>query len=173
MADFSAVNESDIAHGRNVLETPHGGVTISTPCGYAVLEPQESSEAIARIGDDIVGVRSSDGRVTWYGLTLSAGFGNVGVPVIVRGITADAGVSAPISVEGDAIVPIRRRSRRGGWLVFTQNLEREPATATLRPQWSTTEVRDLISGDLVDIDSNGFEVSMEPWSVGVFHCNEV
>ena len=86
VADFSAVNRSDIAHGRNVLETPHGGVTISTPCGYAVLEPQESSEAIARIGDDIVGVRSSDGRVTWYGLTLSAGFGDVGVPVIVRAI---------------------------------------------------------------------------------------
>ena len=172
VADFSAINESDIAHGHNVLETLHGGVTISTPCGYAKLEPEGSTEAIASIDGETVAVRSADGRVTWYGLTLSAGFGDVGVPVIVRGIAADAGVSAPIAVDGDPIVPIRRRSRQGGWLVFTQNLDREPATATLTPDWPISDVHDLLTGKAIDVDSNSFSVSMDPWSVGVFLCNE-
>jgi beta-galactosidase GanA len=172
VADLSAISESDIAHGRNVLETLYGGVTISTPCGYAKLEPQGSTEAIASLGGDTVAVRSADGRVTWYGLTLSAGFGDVGVPVIVRAIAADAAVSAPIVVDGDPIVPIRRRSRQGGWLVFTQNLDRETATATLTPNWPISDVRDLLTGKSVDVESNGFSVSMEPWSVGVFLCDD-
>ena len=101
VADFSAVTESDIAHGRNVLETPQGPVPITTPCGYAILEPQGSTQAIARIGDHTVGVRTGDGRVTWYGLTLAAGFGDVAPPAIVEAAAADAGVSVPVMVEGD------------------------------------------------------------------------
>ena len=101
-----------------------------------------------------------------------AGFGDVGVPVIVRAIAADAAVSAPIVVDGDPIVPIRRRSRQGGWLVFTQNPDRETATATLTPNWPISDVRDLLTGKSVDVESNGFSVSMEPWSVGVFLCDD-
>ena len=172
VADFSAVTESDIAHGRNVLETPQGPVPITTPCGYAILEPQGSTQAIARIGDHTVGVRTGDGRVTWYGLTLAAGFGDVAPPAIVEAAAADAGVSAPVMVEGDPIVPVLRRSRQGGWLVFTQNLSRQDAAATLHPAWPVSEVRDLIADAPVSVHDNGFQVSMEPWSVGVFHCNE-
>ena len=172
VADFSAVTESDIAHGRNVLETPQGSVPITTPCGYAILEPQGSTQAIARIGDHTVGVRTGDGRVTWYGLTLAAGFGDAAPPAIVEAAAADAGVSAPVMVEGDPIVPVLRRSRQGGWLVFTQNLSRQDAAATLHPAWPVSEVRDLIADAPVSVDDNGFQVSMEPWSVGVFHCTE-
>ena len=172
VADFSAVTESDIAHGRNVLETPHGSVPITTPCGYAILEPQGATQAIASIGDHTVAVRTADGRVTWYGLTLSAGFGDVAPPAIVQSAAGDAGVSAPVTVDGDPIVPVRRRSRQGGSLVFVQNLSRQAASATLRPAWPVSEVHDLIAHAPVAVDDNGFQVTMEPWSVGVFHCDE-
>ena len=119
-----------------------------------------------------MGVRTGDGRVTWYGLTLAAGFGDVAPPAVVEAAAADAGVSAPVMVEGDPIVPVLRRSRQGGWLVFTQNLSRQDAAATLRPAWPVSEVRDLIADAALAVDDNGFQVTMEPWSVGVFHCNE-
>jgi len=71
------------------------------------------------------------------------------------------------------IVPVLRRSKQGGWLIFVQNLSRQPASATLRPAWPVSEVTDLIAHAPVAVNDNGFPVTMEPWSVGVFHCNEV
>ena len=85
---------------------------------------------------------------------------------------ADAGVSAPVMVEGDPIVAVLRRSRQGGWLVFTQNLSRQMPRPRCVPAWPVSEVRDLIADAPVSVDDNGFQVTMEPWSVGVFHCNE-
>ena len=124
VADFSAVTQGDIEQGRNVLETPYGPVAITSPCGYAVLEPQGDTQGIATLEGQTVAVRSADGRFTWYGLTLSAGFGDVGQPDLVRGLTREAGVTPLVAVEGDRVVPIVRRSRQGGWLVFVFNLER-------------------------------------------------
>ena len=60
--DFSAVTPDDIRRGENLLETPRGPVPVTTPCGYAVLEPQGDSTAIARLGGRVVAVRSLDGR---------------------------------------------------------------------------------------------------------------
>ena len=94
VADFSAVTQGDIEQGRNVLETPYGPVAITSPCGYAVLEPQGDTQGIATLEGQTVAVRSADGRFTWYGLTLSAGFGDVGQPDLVRGLTREAGCNA-------------------------------------------------------------------------------
>ena len=69
-------------------------------------------------------------------------------------------------------MPVLRRSKQGGWLVFVQNLSRQAASATLRPAWPVSEVTDLIAHAPVAADDNGFQVTMEPWSVGVFHCDE-
>ena len=133
VADFSAVTQGDIEQGRNVLESPYGPVAITSPCGYAVLEPQGDTQGIATLEGQTVAVRSADGRFTWYGLTLSAGFGDVGQPDLVRGLTREAGVTPLVAVEGDRVAPIVRRSRQGGWLVFVFNLERtsgaEPVAA--------------------------------------------
>ena len=95
MADFSAVTAYDIEQGRNVLETPYGPAAITSPCGYAVLEPQGDTRGIATIEGQTVAVQTADGRFMWFGLTLSAGFGDVGQPDLVRGLTREAGVAPP------------------------------------------------------------------------------
>ena len=80
---FSAVTPHDIGRGDNRLETPYGPVDLSSPCGYAVLEALGDSRPIARLGGRVVAVRSGDGRFTWFGLTLWAGFGVAGHPALV------------------------------------------------------------------------------------------
>jgi len=173
VADFSALTEHDIEQGQNVLETPYGKVAITSPCGYAVLDPLGDTEAILQLGDETLGVRSADGRFTWFGLTLSAGFGDVGVANIVHGLAAEAGIEPPIAVDGDRAVPVARRSRQGGWLVFVFNIERTEACVKLRPSWRTGRVNDLLSGAEVAVDDNQFELRIAPWEVAVVHCAEL
>jgi hypothetical protein len=107
VADFSAVTEHDIAAGRNVLQTPYGPVRIVHPCGYAVLEPQGDSLAIASLGDETLAIRSGDGRFTWYGMTLSAGFGDVGESTLVLGLTEEAGVESLVAVASGTAVSVQ------------------------------------------------------------------
>ena len=59
------------------------------------------TRGIATIEGQTVAVQTPDGRFSWFGLTLSAGFGDVGQPDLVRGLTREAGVSPPVAVEGD------------------------------------------------------------------------
>ena len=172
VADFSAVTEREIEQRRNVVETPHGALTITTPCGYAALEPLGDSQAIASLGDETIGIRSGDGRLTWYGMTLSAGFADVAHPVVVEALLDELGIGPSVAVEGDPIVPVVRGSSQGGRLVFLHNLGREQASATLRPTWSVTEARDLLADAQLDVSENAFQVTLEPWSVGVVHCPE-
>jgi hypothetical protein len=168
--DVSAVDEHDIRQARNVVETPYGPVAVTSPCGYAVLEPRDGTQAIASLGDETVGVRTADGRFTWFGLTLSAGFEDVGEPGVVLGLAGDAGVHAPVAVEGDELVTVVRRSRNGGRLVFVFNLSRHEARATLRPRWGLADARDLLGGVDLRVDGGGFQTTVEPWGVNVIHC---
>ena len=172
IADFSAVTTLDIKQGRNILQTPHGNISITTPCGYAMLEPTGSSRAIAKLDGHTVGIQTADKRFTWYGLTLSAGFGDIGQPKLVLGSARDAGAEAPVVVEGDRIVPVARCSKKGGWLVFALNLERSLARATLRPRWQTTHAQELLTGADLEVKNGGFEVEVQPWSLAVVHCQE-
>ena len=173
VADFSAVTAYDIEQGRNVLETPYGPVAITSPCGYAVLEPQGDTRGIATIEGQTVAVQSADGRFTWFGLTLSAGFGDVGQPDLVRGLTREAGVAPPVAVEGDRVAPIVRRSRQGGLLVFAFNLERGTARSRLRPRGR------IVGGagpagraTILRLTDNGFDLEVPQWDVAVVHCVE-
>ena len=115
-------------------------------------------------------VQSADGRITWYGLTLSAGFGDVGQPDLVRGLTREAGVSPPVAVEGDRVVPIVRRSRQGGLLLFVFNLERGTARSRLRPRGRIAGARDLLAGRNLEVRDNGFDLEIPQWDVAVVHC---
>ncbi len=172
VADFSRVTAYDIAQGRNIVETPYGAATFTTEAGYAVLEPRGETTALASIGADTVAVRTADGRFTWLGFTLSAGFGDVGDPGLVLGLTAEADVQPPIVSEGDSVVPVVRRSRQGGWLVFLFNLEDRPAQATLRPRWQTGEACDLLAQSALTVSDGAFAVSLAPWATAVIHCTE-
>ncbi len=173
VADFSAVTEFDIEQGRNELRTAHGSHPITSPCGYAVLEPLGSTRTIATLDGAGVAVQTGDGRFTWYGLTLSAGFSDVGQPELVAGLLDEAGIEAPVEIVGDRAVPVVRRSRQGGWLVFVFNLERSTANVHLRPRWPMASARDLLAHTELAVEDNGFRLSIEQWEVAVVHCPAV
>ena len=170
VSDLSRVTERDIQQGQNRMETPYSPVTITTPCGYAVLEPRGGTKAIASLGTDTVAVRTEDGRFTWYGLTFSAGFGDVGQPTLVLGLAKEFGVQPPVTVEGDRVVPVVRRSRQGGCLLFLFNVEDKEAQVTLCPRWKTKEAQDLLKGSTLSLTDGAFSLTVEPWSVDVIHC---
>ena len=172
VADFSAVTPHDIECGRNIVETPYGQVTAQTPCGYAILEPRNDTQSIASLGGDTVAVQTTDRRFTWFGFTLSAGFGDVGQPDLVLGLANELGIHPAVSVEGDRVVPIVRKSRRGGWLLFAFNLEPRQAYITLRPKWKTSHAHDLLAHHDVPITDGAFQLVIEPWEVAVIHCAE-
>ena len=112
---------------------------------YAVLEPTGTSQAWARLGEETVGVRCADGGFTWLGLTLSAGFGEVGASELVLGLTEEAGIKAPVRVEADKVVHVVRPSRLGGWLIFLLNLDREAVEARVESSWDLQNAEDLFS----------------------------
>ena len=172
IADFSALTEEDIDAGGNILRTPFGARPIHSPCGYAVLESRGSARSWAHLEGSTVGLRSADGRFTWLGLTLSAGFGDVGDLVLAEGLTKEAGIEAPLALDGDPAVPVVRRSRAGGRLVFLFNLERRRARLRLRSRWPATTVTDLRKG--IEIAAGGqCRLDIDPWEVAVLHFADV
>ena len=172
VADFSAVTAYDIAEGRNVIETPYGPASLTAPAGYAVLQPRGDTRAIASLGDDTVGVQTADRRFTWFGFSLSAGFGDIGHPGLVSGLAQEFGIRPPVGVTGDRVVPVVRRSRQGGWLVFVFNLENQMAHSTLRPQWPTSRVHDLLADREARLTDGAVGITVPPWEVAVLHCLE-
>ena len=172
VADFSAVTPHDIEAGRNIVQTPYGRATIQSPCGYAILEPFKDTRPIGVLGDEVVAVETGDRRFTWFGLTLSAGFGDVGQPLQVLGLTNEFGVRPTVFIEGDGVVPITRKSRRGGWLLFAFNVEPQRAHVTLYPKWSTSHAYDLLAQRDLPIADGTFQLVVEPWEVAVIHCAE-
>ncbi len=172
VADFSAVTPYDIECGRNIVETTYGQATIQTPCGYAILEPRNDTRSIASLGGDTLAVQTKDQHFTWFGFTLSAGFGDVGQPDLVLGLADEFGVHPAVSVEGDRVVPIARKSCHGGWLLFAFNLEPRQAHVTLCPKWKTSHAHDLLAHRDMPITDDAFQITIEPWEVAVIHCVE-
>ncbi len=172
VADFSAITPHDIEDGWNIVETPYGQATIQTPCGYAILEPRNDTRSIASLGGDTVAVQTRDQRFTWFGFTLSAGFEDVGQPELILGLTGEFGVHPAVSVEGDRVVPIVRKSRCRGWLLFVFNVESRQAHVTLRPRWRTNHAHDLLAHREVPITDGAFQLIVEPWEVAVIHSVE-
>ena len=169
VADFSGVTEFDIREGRNRLTTAYGDLSITTECGYAVLEPLGTTKAVATLGGETVAVQTADARFTWFGLTTSAGFGEVGVPEVVLGLARDAGVMAPVDVTGDPVVPVVRRSRLGGRLLFVFNVERTAARCRLCPREAAMSARDLLTHTDLPVSNGSIELEIEPWGRAVIH----
>ena len=172
VADFSRVTEFDIEQGLNVLDSPYGPVTITAPCGYAVLAPRDGARATAAIGDKTVAVSTADGRLSWYGLTLSAGFGDVGSPLLVGGIVGDAGIAAPVTSSDPCVVPVTRRSHDGGSLVFLFNTAARARAVTLTSRKLPASVIDLLTGKGTKLEGLSFQADLDRWGVGVFHLVE-
>jgi beta-galactosidase len=170
VADFDAVTQADIAAGRNLLRTAHGEHGLSTPCGYAVLEGLGETEEVAHLADRCVGVRTADGRFTWLGLSLSAGFGDTGQIDIVKGLVEDAGIRRPVRVEGDRLVPVVRQSRQGGSLLFLFNLESRPSRACVYLSWICQEARDMTADRDLAVTDGALDLDVGPWETAVIHC---
>lgn len=170
VADYSNVNEYDIGEGRNTIKTEYGNLTIETPAGYAVIEPQGDTEAIASIDGQTVAVRTADGRFTWYGFSFSAGFKDIGNIDIILGTLRDAGIQAPVAMDGDRAIPVVRDSAQGGRLVFLFNLEPKDATIFFSPRWEVASARDLLNGAELTKDGEFFQTTVPQWGVGVIHC---
>ena len=106
IADFDVVADLDVRAGKNVVQMECGSFALPAGTTYSILEPQGDTAPIATIGDEVVGVRSADGRFTWYGFALSA--------TASSEVTGQPGAPAPVGLVHDevATAPAGNRRRR-------------------------------------------------------------
>ncbi len=170
VADVDALTGEDVAAGRNLLETDYGTVRLTSPCGYVKLRPSNgSSRRAAALNGSTVAVSAADGRFTWFGLTLSAGFEDTGCPAVVDGLLARAGVRRPVEVDCGDVVPLVRMSRAGGRLVFLFNLGLTAADVRVSTTWQTGKATDLLSGAALQTSEGAVRTRVEAWRVSVLH----
>ena len=166
--EFDRVTDKDILEGRNLLETKFGTLTVTHECDYLVLKPQGNAEVIATLGDRVIGVRS--GNFTWFGFTLTEGFGGAAPAELLRPLIGSLDISRPVSIEGDPVVVFRRTSAKGGNLVFILNLEQRTARARVSPVWGLTEALDAETGRKISVADGAFRVEVPFGDVSIIHC---
>lgn len=185
VADFQMINRRDIETGANVLTTEWGEFRITTPCQYLILEPQDDMAPIATIGDDVVGVRSVDGRFTWFGISLChtdstpvSGQPHTGSPTgvvhptVALGLAARHGIEPACGLEGDRVVACRRRSAAGGSLLFLLNVEPRTARTTVAPHGAFRTAHDLLHDRSVPVKDGRFSIELDFGDVAVFHLQD-
>ena len=185
VADYQMINRHDIETGANVLRTPWGEFTLTTPCQYLILEPQGDMQLIATIGDDVVAVRSADGRFTWFGISLChtdsspvSGQPPSDAPTgvvhssIALGLVKEHGIEPVCQFEGDHLVAYRRRSPRGGSLLFLINLQRGAAKTRVTTRWPIRSAVDLLKGEDLSVEDGTFAVEVEFGDVAVIYCQD-
>ena len=170
VADYSRVTDLDISRGGVAVETLYGSLPFESETGYAVLDPLPGTEAIASIDGQTVATRTADTRLTWYGFSLSAGFGDVASPDILYGILRDSGIQAPVAMDGDHVIPVVRESAQGRPLLFLFNFERQDANVYFSPRWKASTARDLLTGESLPRDGEYFHIVVPQWGVGVIAC---
>ena len=172
VADYSMVTKKDIMEGNNTLSTPYGNFLVTSECGYSTIRPKGGSKSIVTLGEEVVGIETADKKLKWFGLSLSAAFGDVGTPGLVLPLFESLGVTSPFELSGDKLIVIRRKSKLGGWLLFLFNLEFKEAKTTVKMDWQVKEVEDLLEKKGLSVADNSFSVTVDPGSVKVIHCNE-
>ena len=186
IADFDVVADFDVRAGKNVVQMECGSFALPAGTTYSILEPQGDTAPIATIGDEVVGVRSADGRFTWYGFALSATAssevtGQPGAPApvglvhdeVATALLATAGVEPWFALTGDRVVAFRRRSRQGGSLIFALNVERCTAQVRVQPRWQISAARDLLRERDIALGDGAFELTLGFGEVAVIHCVDI
>ena len=183
IADFDVVADFDVRAGKNVVQMECGTFALPAGTTYSILEAQGDTAPFATIGDEVVGVRSADGRFTWYGFALSATAssevpGQPGAPApvglvhdeVAAALLATADVESWFAFTGDRIVAFRRRSRQGGSLIFALNVEQRTAQVRVQPRWQINAARDLLEERDLALGDGAFELTLRFGEVAVIHC---
>ncbi|MCX6991850.1 MAG: beta-galactosidase [Kiritimatiellaeota bacterium] len=171
--DFDMITAKDIREGRNILTTKFGKFPITSECKYAVLKPQGNTETIATLNGAVVGVETARRRLSWWGLSLSYGFGGVGAQALILPLFNSYGVGSPFTISGDRLVAFRRISKLGGSLIFLLNLEPTAGKAEVKANWRIGGVSDLIGKKEVHVAKGIFQVKIPPGGIKVFHTVDV
>ena len=171
VADYSKVTDQDIDSGKNVLVTDYGETAITNECGYSVIRVSGQSRAIATLENQVVGMETKDRKLTWFGLSLSAAFGDIGAPDFILPLFKSFGVTSPIELGGDKLVAMRRPSKLGGWLLFLFNLEFRPAESIIRFGSAVREAIDLLKGESLPVTNSCCHVKVDPGAVMVLYLN--
>lgn len=171
VADCSAVSEVDIENGDNVLKTQFGEAAAPLPFPYAILEPSGDTVPIASLGGETVGVQTADGRFTWLGFTLTAGFGNAAHPGLLNGLLKSLHIEPEVVLSETGVAPVTRMSKDGGRFVFLFNFNRRdtPLTVTLPPDWEIRSARDLAADSDLPVSENAVSLEVPAWEVGMLH----
>jgi hypothetical protein len=155
--------------GDGLLSGAFGHLIVSEPTGYAVLEPAGGSRVLARLDGAVVGVERADRRLAWLALSAADAFGGTAPAPLVLPLLASRGVRPPVTIRGDHVVALRRRSRTGRDLLFLFNPSLRHAAARVTPSWPITRAADLLAADggEIEVVSGGFDVALGSGSVRV------
>ena len=183
IADFDVVNEADVRMGKNTFKLPCGEYQVPAGTTYALLEPGDGCEAIASVGDDIVGAQTKDRRFTWFSFILGAtsssmisGQPMTPVPVaavddtVAVHLLEEAGVQPWFEITGDRVVAYRRGSKQGGSLLFLINVKERTARTKVTPRWGISSATDLLGDGDLSLSDGGLELEMGFGAVRVIHC---
>ena len=127
VVDVDLITDKDIREGENVLKTDYGEFPVSHECPYAILAPKAGSRVIATLGDHVVGAQTADGKLTWFGLSLSRAFGGAAPRELLMPLLASLACSAPFAIEGDRLIASQRGSKLRNYLIFLLNVEQKTA----------------------------------------------
>ena len=172
VADYSRVTSRDIGKGQGVLHTAYGDFAVTSECGYSVVRPSGGTNAVAALGGRVVGIEAAGRKLTWFGLSLSAAFGDAGVPSLILPLFGSFGVTSPITLNGDKLIAMRRRSRIGGWLVFLFNLEFRTAEATVAFNCVVSKATDVLEEKTLSVVDGGCSVTVDPGAVKLIYYNK-
>ena len=153
--------------GDGLLSSRFGHLVVPGPADYATLEPRGGSRVLARLDGAVVGVERADRRLAWISLSLATAFGGTAPAALVLLLLASHGVRAPVTVDGDPVVALQRRSRTGRRLLFAFNLLLHPAAARLEPKEPITGAVDLLADTEIAVSDGGFDLAFSPGSVRV------
>ncbi len=172
VADYSKITNQDIDSGSNVLVTDFGETAITNECGYSVIKVSGESRIIATLENQVLGIETKDRKLTWFGLSLSTAFGDIGVPDLILPLFKSFQVTSPIELEGDKLIAMRRPSRLGGWLLFLFNLESKQAKSIIKFDSTIREATELLKGETLPIENSCCNVEVDPGAVIVLYLNQ-
>ena len=75
-----------------------------------------------------------------------------------------------MKIEGDKLIRLVRKSKKGGHLVFLFNIERRKAKTVITPNWKYRDIQDKLgNANLNEINQGSIGIEIEPWDLNVLY----